>query len=322
MSWSNFDFIASEASDIRQHCSIRSGETKLGERISTVVTPKTRYVLLGIQESIGPMANNGLEGAQHGFPVFLKRFVNMQSNRFLSGEELAFIGTIKQKMNCSTVLDARLAVENLDDLVVEVLAPYTNLGLIPIVIGGGHNNAFPLIKVVSLSKKEAISVVNLDPHADCRSLEGRHSGNSFSYATHFGILKNYAVLGLHKAYNSEFLLSYLEKNAFFHSFFDDYIANKAQFHQDVAHVGEMVSSDGYFGLELDMDAIHFMPTSAFSPSGFSLEEARYYTVQLAKYGNCAYFHLPEGAPTNEYEEKVVGKSLAYLVHDFMCAAKR
>ena len=96
----------------------------------------------------------------------------------------------------------------------EIVKPYVIKGYIPIVIGGGHNNAYPIIKTISESFNQAIHVFNLDPHADCRALEGRHSGNSFSYAKEHGFIDQYTVFGLHKNYNSEFIYSYLEKNNF------------------------------------------------------------------------------------------------------------
>ena len=60
-----------------------------------------------------------------------------------------------------------------------------------------------------------------------------------------------------------------------------------------------------------------MPTSAFTPSGFSIEEARIYLRELAKQKDIVYLHLTEGSPKTEIENKVVGKSLTYFVLDFI-----
>jgi formiminoglutamase len=60
-----------------------------------------------------------------------------------------------------------------------------------------------------------------------------------------------------------------------------------------------------------------MPSSAFTPSGFSLNDARKYIHTIAKHKNISYLHLPEGAPSSVKEEKIVGKALAYLVSDFI-----
>ena len=61
----------------------------------------------------------------------------------------------------------------------------------------------------TIPANKAINVLNLDPHADCREIDRRHSGNSFSYAMQEGWLANYAVLGLHQQYNSQSMLERL-----------------------------------------------------------------------------------------------------------------
>ena len=300
----------------------REGEIKLGEKIQIGnPTAETKYIILGIEESMGPQSNRGLNGSQNAFQAFFQRFASMQSNRFLNGNEILFIGTIKQNSIYTTENEARKSIELLDELVEQTLTKYLEGNIIPIVIGGGHNNALPLIKSLSKKLKTTINVINLDPHADCRDLEGRHSGNSFSYAKNDGFLNHYSVIGLHKAYNSEFLLNYLDKNHFFYTFFEDYLTDPSAFREDIHSTLTQLNSTLPFGIELDLDAIQFMPSSAFSPCGFSLEQARYYINALSPKKNCCYLHIPEGAPKNELEDKIVGKSIAYLVWDFITTNK-
>ena len=314
----NFIFKPATQDLLLQFTSKRIGETKIGEKIELASTIKeAKYVLIGIEENLGPQANGGLSGAENAFKAFLKRFLNMQSNRFLTGNELALIGSIQQTTDFKNIETAKSAITELDLLVETVLKPYIHQGLIPIVIGGGHNNAYPIIKTISDINNIAIDVINLDPHADCRALEGRHSGNSFSYAKENGYLNHYSVLGLHKNYNSTYILDYLKKNNFYHTFFDDYILNPSQFDMDLTKVFLSISKDYKFGIELDLDAIAFTPSSAFTPSGFNSLEARKYIKTLSKHSNCCYLHLPEAAPTNETEEKITGKLTAYLVADFI-----
>ena len=302
---------------------LRPTETKIGQNLSySEKTKTTKYVLLGIEESFGPQANKGNSGAEHGFMAFLHRFLNMQSNRFLHGNEVLFIGTISQKIADGNQGNLPEIVNELDFLVENTLREYVQEGISPIVIGGGHNNAFPIIKCVSESKKNSIDVINLDPHADCRAMEGRHSGNSFSYAKNAGFLNHYSVMGLHKAYNSEYILNYLDEQNFKYTFFEDYIENPKEFERDLNTIVQTISESRWFGLELDLDCIQFMPSSAFTPSGFSVENARNYIRKLAFHEKCAYLHLPEGAPTTIQEEKIVGKTLAYLVWDFITSNNR
>jgi formiminoglutamase len=311
----SFTFTKGSTSQIAELTTTRTGETKLGETISTIVNSKTRFVILGIEESTGPQTNFGLSGSENGFHAFLKRFVNIQSNQFLNGEEICFLGSIKTDIPFSSIEAGNRQIAELDKLVYSILKENSHSNVIPIVIGGGHNNAYPLIKAVSAHLKSPINVINLDPHADCRKLEGRHSGNPFSYAIHDQILQKYAVIGLHKAYNSSFILNFLSENNCYFTFYDDYLLNRSNFLNDTQHF--LSNSLLPVGIELDLDCIAFMPSSAFTPSGWSVDEARAYIQTCAKQSKSCYLHLPEGAPKNSDEEKIVGKTLSYLVYDFI-----
>lgn len=315
----NFEFIPFTQKSLSGITSIRSGEVKLGEKLQTLengVTDTAKYFILGISEDIGPQSNGGLSGSTGAFNAFIKRFVNIQSNQFFNGGNTIVLGEIISNSIFQNLETGRKLIDELDLFVESIISPYIQSGLIPIVIGGGHNNAFPIIKSISKSLEQSISVINFDPHADFRPLEGRHSGNPFSYAYDHGFLNKYAILGLHQSYNSQYILDQLTKNDFLFSFFDDYLSKKANFEQDLITFYEHINS-GEFGIELDLDAIAYMPSSAFSPSGMAVEEARSYILQMAKSKNVQYLHLPEAAPKNEKEEAIVGKTLAYLVSDFI-----
>lgn len=316
MTKAHFEFVPATQTEIQNLTARREGEVKLGEEMTVLANRNgnEKFLLLGINEDFGPQINGGKPGCTKAFGAFLSRFVNMQSNRFLSGKQIFVLGQIN--MLCSfQEVDQKTVIDELDGLVSGLLLPYIEEGITPIVIGGGHNNAFPLIQASCLAKNQKINVINCDAHADFRKSDTRHSGNPFSFAFYEGFMETYAVLGLHQSYNNEFILRELHKNLFFHTFFDDYLLDATQFDADLVKVQKMFS-EGYFGLELDMDSIAYMPSSALSPSGISLETARKYVSKLAL-KNCLYLHLPEAAPQNETEIHLVGKALAYLVSDFV-----
>lgn len=317
--FNNFSFNPFEKDVLNQLTNVREGETKVGEKIHVFgqqLEKTCKYVLLGISEDIGPQANGGNPGSTTAFRVFLTRFLNMQVNRFLSVDDVAVLGEIQSHVTFENIDQARNLVTELDDFVTNVLQPFTDRQCIPIVIGGGHNNAFPIIRALSTSIGDPIQVINFDPHADFRRLEGRHSGNPFSTAFQEGFLKFYAVMGLHQSYNSEYMLDRLEANSFLFSFFDDYLNGEADYTSDLATFKSRMEQ-APFGIELDMDAIANMPSSAFTPSGFSVEQARSYILKMADSTNVRYLHLPESAPKSISEDAIVGKTLAYLVSDFI-----
>ncbi|MFN3795623.1 MAG: arginase family protein, partial [Chitinophagaceae bacterium] len=153
--------------DILSQTRIRRFETKLGERIQVLADPNNllaslqqssaKFVLLGVPEDIGVKANYGIGGADSAWLPFLQSFLNIQSNDFLDGQEILLLGhfdfsafeqLIEQNAHgYEEKVDAyRHAVNTIDDAVEQVIQQITQCGKIPIVIGGGHNNAYPCIK--------------------------------------------------------------------------------------------------------------------------------------------------------------------------------
>ncbi len=297
----------------------RAGETKLGEKVTLYSSndeswKSCKFHVLGVMESIGPRLNKGLGGAEKGFPPFISRFVNVQSNEFLTGDSICLHGTIHLEAPIEFI--SSVHIEELDELISNWTESIVAAGGIPVLIGGGHNNALGLINGVSKALNKPISVVNLDPHADIRTTEERHSGNSFSTAYESGTMDQYYVLGLHQSYNNQFIIDQLKAMNAQVSWFENWIDDAALFASDVKTTFESVKSAS-FGLELDMDSIASMPSSAFTPSGVTIEQARFYIRQFAQSENACYLHLPEAAPSSRYEDKLVGKTLAYLVTDFI-----
>src|SRR5690606_2564127 len=99
--------------------------------------------------------------------------------------------------------ELRSHVGYIDETVYPLINKIAAAGKIPIVVGGGHNNCFPIIKGISLVTDKPINSINLDAHSDFRQMEGRHSGNGFRYAHREGYLEKYAAIGLHENYNAQ-----------------------------------------------------------------------------------------------------------------------
>ncbi|MCC6840619.1 MAG: formimidoylglutamase [Flavobacteriales bacterium] len=317
MSIPNFRFRTLKADELSSMVSYRSGETKLGEVLAADWRDEAcRYVLLGICEDIGPRANNGLAGARNGWDAFLPNFLNLQANRFITPGSVHVLGRIDPADPDAELDQATLRerVEELDEFVLRTVLPVMQAGKVPVVIGGGHNNAYPLIQAASRVLGHAVDVVNLDPHADCRQLEGRHSGNSFSYGIINGFIREYAVFALHRARNSEAILQFMDDHDVYHTFYAEYMMDPLRFHRELDEF--VAAADTPLCVELDMDVIRHMPSSAFSPSGMVLEEARYYLRRIMGSPRpVPYVHLPEAAPNTPSQGRIVGKALAFLVHD-------
>ena len=311
----SFRFFPLDEKTLEDYCQNRLGETRIGQTIARFQGDKVKYVILGIEESVGPMANLGLRGSENAFDAFMRFFLNMQSHEQFSGENIHILGRIRDVSHTDSISEAKIKVAELDDFVQQVLSENVGENQVVIVIGGGHNNALPLMKFSGEGKK--LHVVNIDPHADCRATDGRHSGNSFSMALENNWIERYTVLGLHEAYNNTFIRDFLQNNKCMHTFYEEYLLGKRNLFTDLEAIFDF-ADDELFGVEIDMDAIAGMPSSAFSPSGWRLDEMRTFCMKLAPYKDrIAYLHLPEAAPQTDVEKKIVGKSLSYLVRDFL-----
>jgi formiminoglutamase len=316
--------------------SIRTGEQRIGEvchvwepSISIADHPG-QFALLGIPEDIGPRANQGKGGADGAWAAMLGKLINMQHHLHNTGDELLILGTVQcddlmQASMTANITEQRALVTELDARVESIVSEVSRSGKTLLVVGGGHNNCYPIISGMAnglfeagLTATRTVNAVNLDPHADLRSIEGRHSGNGFSYALRDGVLARYAAIGLHLAYNNQHIWQqFTENESLFCNTFEDYIAGKKTFAalvwEGLAFVGQ-----SFFGAELDIDSIANIPASAQTPSGISLEQARYFAMQAGGHLNCKWFHLPEAAPLPHNTDQT-GKLLAYLITDFIRA---
>lgn len=331
---------------------LRRYETKLGEKLrhidpssdlaSQLAASPAQFVLFGIPEDIGVQANYGIGGADTAWLPFLHSLVNVQSSDRFTGEEMILLGHFdfsdvealveRNARSQEERIDAwRHAVANvIDDEVEEMVKMIISAGKFPIAIGGGHNNAYPLIRGAAKmlhrmgrAEKPMINAVNVDAHADYRISEGRHSGNPFRYAMEEKYLHRYAVVGIHENYNAQSMMDdlYSNLNIQYASFEDIFILEKLNFRQAIAQAFSF-TDELPTGVELDLDAIRDTLSSATSPCGITPVHARQYMVFAAANPNLAYLHICEGASRLDdgRTDEAPGRLIAYLVTDFVKAS--
>ncbi len=324
----------------------RQGENKLGQTIQAVSNVKkwkqelksssSKFVLVGIPEDIGVKANYGVGGAHTAWPSFLNAFFNIQQNRFLDGKSIMLLGyfdfsSLHLKAQNKSIEYVRDLVSEIDKEVTAIVQEIVACGKVPIIIGGGHNNAYGNIKGAALGlhslgkvKAKSINVLNLDAHADLRALEGRHSGNAFSYAMEDGFLKKYGMLGLHESYITAEMDKKISQNKQLKAiFFEDIFIRKITGYEEAIEQLLTFTKDTYTGIEVDLDVIEQVLSSALSPTGLQTIDARRFIHLAAKRGKVAYLHICEGAAQldNGISSSTTGKLIAYLVSDFIKAIK-
>ena len=314
--------------DILSLVNTRIGEQKLGEKVQVVTdldqlrNAAAQFVLLGIPEDIGVRANHGIGGTKTAWQAALKTFLNIQSNPFLQGEEVLVLGHFEIAEPKDQSIDGlRKKVAEIDSLVSPIIEKIVAAGKIPIVIGGGHNNATPLIWGSSLALKQAINVVNIDAHADLRNpAEGRHSGNGFSYSMQNGYLNQYRIFGLHQNYVNQALPNQIATNQNIAIvYFEDLLQSQKSIPENWVDFTDDLPTP--CGLEIDLDSIENLMSSAISPSGFTLNDIR--SILLGNTKKYTYIHLCEGAVAMEdgRTDQKTGKAIAYLVSDFIKALR-
>lgn len=329
-------------SDLAKVTNHRSGEVKFGEKMLTV--PKgenchdylkkcdAQYVLFGIPEDVGIRANYGRPGASSAWKSAISSIANIQHNRFCKGSQIVIIGQldVSEEMEAAKDLDfhttsdrAQLSklVEKIDKEVVHIISCIIKCGKTPIVIGGGHNNAYGNIKGTALGLGKPINAINFDAHSDFRILEGRHSGNGFSYAYEEAFLKKYFIFGLHENYTSKNVLDNLKKiedRVTYNTYDEIKVRHQKAFLPEMMKALDFIKLDP-FGIEIDLDAIPNIASSAMTMSGFSVEELRQFVSYFGSHKNAAYLHICEGAPElgEEKNNHLIGKLIGYLVTDFI-----
>jgi formiminoglutamase len=345
MSLPHFRYYTKE--DVLSLTHLRRFETKLGERVQTtrgadlasrIQSSAAIYVVIGIPENIGVKANGGIGGTSSAWLSFLKAFLNIQSNDFFNGETVMILGHFDFS-DIERLIDENAGSENekqdayrhavnaIDEEVEKLIKAIVASGKFPVVIGGGHNNAYPLLKGAAKGLQQAqkipipqINCINLDAHMDYRPEEGRHSGNAFRYAESDGFLQKYCAIGIHENYLPQNIWLDLVNNPFFDciTYEDIFIHEKRNFTQAIAHAIDF-TDDNFTGIELDLDSIENVLSSAFTPCGITVLQARQYVSLCAANTQAVYLHLCEGAAELQDGKKneATGKLLGYLVSDFI-----
>ncbi|HEY5371340.1 MAG TPA: arginase family protein [Hanamia sp.] len=338
--------------DILSFTHLRKYETKLGEivkcdnkgELEKIISETTaRYIIFGIPEDVGVKANLGTGGPDTAWSSFLQSFLNIQSNDFLSGENIFVAGYFDFddarkliNVNAATqeekVTAYRALVKNIDSAVEEMVKLITVNNKIPVIIGGGQNNAYPAIKGAAkgLYKAELIQLaqincINLSASTGFQPIEGRHSGNPFRYADEDGYLNKYCLIGVHENDMSQNVLVDMTNNLFmdYITYEDIFIHEKKNFIQAVAHATG-VTEDNYTGVEFNPSSIEGVLSNDAPACGITTLQARQYMNFAATDSKIAFLHLCGGASRLENGEisSSTGKLISYLVSDFLKAHDR
>ncbi|MCC5942821.1 MAG: formimidoylglutamase [Balneolaceae bacterium] len=193
------------------------------------------------------------------------------------------------------------------------LKPRLNTGVLPIILGGGHETAFGHFMGYATLEKP-VTIINIDAHTDVRALKNGlpHSGSPFRQAIDHssGCCEAYHVFGLNPSAVS------FEHYQFAKS------AGSALFDYEIS--AEMIEkqleiTDGSIMITMDMDAVNQSEApgvSAPNASGISKELWLELAFRLGKCSNVTSFDICEVNPLFDRDSQTV-KLAALTVWHFM-----
>jgi formiminoglutamase len=309
----------------------RKGEIKIGQKIQLsehenwsdyIAKKKPRYTLLGIPESFGVIANHGKSGCETGFFDILSKLLHMQYNQYtVNVSDLLVLGYIDTSEKASDIglENASKKVTELDEFLWPIIYEISRHGSIPIIIGGGHNNAYPIIKGISRAKGRKISTLNIDNHADLRETNPRHSGNGFSLAWENQLIEAYYIYGLLKPYNNQHIFDLINSNK--NSIFVEFIDNILMDNQIITNFISFIKAahGNNLGIEIDMDSIEHFTASAMTSFGISSRELYQIVLYLTKHFTIDYVHIAEWISTESSSYQA--KFIAQLILEFITTPK-
>lgn len=164
----------------------------LGENIDDPL--EARAVLLGFPSDEGVRINGGRPGAADAPDMIRDALYSMTPDARTSG----FADLVRRTVDVGNLkLGGRL--EDHQTQLGRALAPYLARGVVPIVLGGGHETAYGHFRGY-VEAERSVAILNWDAHADVRPLRnGRaHSGSPFRQALEdaSGRCAGYTVAGL------------------------------------------------------------------------------------------------------------------------------
>ncbi len=325
----------------------RRGEPRLGEVLELITSApqlkrsNAQYLLIGIPEDLGVKANGGRPGAAKTWAAFLSHFCSMAAAQNSPTDKVAILGSIDcqdlmeqgAELNWSDPEDQKTfdeLITSLDHRVETVIEPLISAGFIPVVIGGGHNNALGILKGSAKGLNQSMHCLNIDAHTDLRPDDYRHSGNGFQRALVEKHLGRYGIFGLHEHTLSPGISNFIQhinfkqhKSQHQENKTIDYLSLNKWLDTPLPHRNELFAKwkesivEDHFGLEFDLDVIADMGSSAQSPVGLSLQEIRPLVRSIAGHANLRYIHLCEGAPELGLYPSQVVKTLSVLCLDLM-----
>lgn len=275
-----------------------SHDKRVAHAITSTITEKTKFVIIGFPFDEGVKLNGGFPGARKAPDTIRLQLAKMVANSTFQNGSVADLGNLD--VEGKSVEEAQ---EQLGKVVSEILQK----GLIPIILGGGHETSFGHFLGYVGAKKE-VEIINLDAHTDVRELVDRkaHSGSPFRQAIlhESGLLKSYHVIGAKRN-------RVAEKHA-------EFVSQ----HGSIQYLGESsnvpdISNSVMLTLDCDVFDVSVMPgVSARNSFGMSKREGLELVKEILKSGKVMSVDIVEINPERDLNDQSVSFA-AEMVYEIM-----
>lgn len=279
-----------------------SDDLRVGDIVNVVqAMPKAdgaSCVLLGVPQHIGVERNSGRPGAARG-PLEIRRALY----RLSAGLVLDPISSGAMKLFDIGDLEIKgKTLEQIHDELYDVVVDIISNGGIPIVLGGGHDIAWPTMHaLITLGRR--FGVVNIDAHADVRPLHDNvraHSGSAFRQlltVKDSGLIdKGLVEFGLQSVSVSAQHLKYVAENGG-QVFMLDEIRERGIITSFRNATDSIAGSQLYVSLDMDAFASAYSPgVSAPSADGFLPADIGPCLRHVGRQNNLAAFDVAEVNP--------------------------
>lgn len=189
-----------DANDLRLGDLVKHGEKNF--------TSDVQVGILGVPEEEGVKRNKGRPGAAEA-PDMIRKALYKFTPYHIAPEENITTASIFDFGN----LNVRGSLENIHETLQSVVERVLGLGIIPVVLGGGHDITYPNF-CAFVSQKKSAGLINVDSHFDVREPNPqRTSGTPFrqilEHSTTLLLPQNFVEVGIQPYANARAHYEYL-----------------------------------------------------------------------------------------------------------------
>lgn len=274
--------------------------------------------ILGVPQDIGVERNGGRVGSAAAPSAIRRALTKLTPTAFMPAMQRGDFALC----DLGDIDTAGKTLEQIHDEHHDIVAQLVKRGIVPIIIGGGHDCAWPTVRALS-SVGTPYGVINIDAHTDVRPLkDGRaHSGSPFrqmldmqqSHLTAGGFVE----FGIQSTAASAHHIASVRDAGMHVEMLDDIRQDGVIASWDRALTHASATGKVYVSVDIDAFASAYAPgVSAPAADGFTPAEVRPCIKRAAASGALAVFDVVEVNPRYDLDGRTA-KLAAQLIADVL-----